>query len=53
MFSFFSPGELALLSRKAYYSAERATAILGIRPLISIEEGVRQSVDWCRVHGIS
>ena len=48
-----SPAELALLSRKVHYSAERATAILGLSPSISIEEGVRQSVDWCRVHGIA
>lgn len=48
-----SPGELSLLSRKVHYSSERATKILGLSPSISIEEGVRESVDWCRVHGIA
>lgn len=46
-------GELALLARKVYYSSERITQVLGLSPSVSFEEGVRQSVEWCRVHGIA
>jgi nucleoside-diphosphate-sugar epimerase len=46
-------GELALLARKVHYSTERATRILGLSPSISLEDGLRQSVEWCRVHGIA
>lgn len=48
-----SQGELALLGRRVHYSTERATRILGQSPSISVEEGIRQSVEWCRVHGIA
>jgi UDP-glucose 4-epimerase len=45
-------GELDLLARKVHYSTERATQVLGLSPSISFAEGVRQSVKWCRIHGI-
>ena len=44
--------ELHLLSRKARYVADRADRTLGISPSIPLEQGLRQSVDWCRVHGV-
>lgn len=43
--------ELRLLGRKVRYSAEQAARTLGITPSISLEEGLRQSVAWCRLHG--
>jgi nucleoside-diphosphate-sugar epimerase len=46
-------GELNLLARKVHYSTERATQVLGLSPSISFVEGVRQSVEWCRIHGIA
>lgn len=47
-----SSSELRLLSRKVHYLAERASRTLGVSPSISLEQGLRQSVDWCRVHGV-
>lgn len=47
-----SAGELALLTRKVHYAAERARRILGDVPLTPLDEGLRQSVAWCRVHGV-
>lgn len=47
-----SLGELKLLSRNVRYSAGQAARVLGISPSIPLEEGLRQSVDWCRVHGV-
>jgi nucleoside-diphosphate-sugar epimerase len=44
--------ELRLLHRKVHYSADRAARVLGSNPSIPLEEGLRQSVAWCRVHGI-
>jgi nucleoside-diphosphate-sugar epimerase len=44
--------ELSLLRRKVHYSADRAARVLGLSPSIPLEEGLRQSVAWCRVHGI-
>jgi len=48
-----SPSELALLGQRVHYSTERAARILGLSASISVEEGLRQSVAWCRVHGIA
>jgi nucleoside-diphosphate-sugar epimerase len=45
-------GELNLLGRKVYYSPDRAAQLLGAGPSISLEEGIRQSIAWCRVHGV-
>ena len=47
-----SLGELHLLSRKAHYLAQRAARILSLSPSIPLDEGLRQSVAWCRVHGV-
>jgi nucleoside-diphosphate-sugar epimerase len=44
--------ELNLLSRKVHYSARKAALVLGFRSTIPVEEGLRQSVAWCRVHGV-
>ena len=44
--------ELRLLRRKVHYSADRAARVLGLSTSIRLEEGLRQSVAWCRVHGI-
>ena len=44
--------ELNLLKRKVHYSADKAARILGWTPSISLEAGLRQSVAWCRVHGV-
>ena len=45
-------GELRVLSRKVHYSADQAARVLGLSPSIPLEEGLRQSVAWCRVHGV-
>jgi nucleoside-diphosphate-sugar epimerase len=47
-----SLGELNLLSRKVHYLADQAARVLGFNPSIPLEEGLRQSVAWCRVHGV-
>jgi nucleoside-diphosphate-sugar epimerase len=47
-----SSGELNLLGRKVHYPADRAAQVLGLQPSIPLDEGLRQSVAWCRVHGI-
>ena len=47
-----APGELQLLSRKVRYSANRASATLGVSPQMSLEAGIRQSIAWCRLHGL-
>lgn len=47
-----SSSELNLLSRRVYYSADQAALVLGVRPSIPLEDGLRQSVAWCRVHGV-
>jgi nucleoside-diphosphate-sugar epimerase len=44
--------ELNLLKRKVHYSAAHAARILGLTPSIPLEAGLRQSVAWCRVHGV-
>lgn len=47
-----SSTELALLSRRVHYIAKRAEATLGITPAIPLDQGISQSVAWCRLHGI-
>jgi len=47
-----SSSELNLLSRKVHYLADQAARVLGVSPSIPLEEGLRQSVAWCRVHGV-
>jgi nucleoside-diphosphate-sugar epimerase len=47
-----SSGELDLLGRKVHYIAERAEKTLGITPAVPLDQGIRQSVAWCRLHGI-
>jgi nucleoside-diphosphate-sugar epimerase len=44
--------ELGLLGRKVYYSAESAQKILNFTPATRLDEGVRESVTWCRAHGL-
>jgi nucleoside-diphosphate-sugar epimerase len=44
--------ELNLLKREVHYSAARAGRLLGVTPSIPLEVGIRQSVDWCRIHGV-
>jgi nucleoside-diphosphate-sugar epimerase len=44
--------ELGLLRMKVRYSWERAARVLGFRPTISLNEGLRQSAEWCRIHGV-
>jgi len=47
-----SSAELKLLNRRVHYSADKATRVLGIHPSVPLDEGLRQSVAWCRVHGV-
>lgn len=47
-----SRGELQLLRRKVHYVADQASRVLGFRPVVPLDEGLRQSVAWCRVHGV-
>jgi nucleoside-diphosphate-sugar epimerase len=47
-----SLGELNLLSRKVHYLADQAAQVIGFSPSIPLEEGLRQSVAWCRMHGV-
>ena len=47
-----SAGELKLLGRQVHYTGDRAADLLGISPSTTMEEGIRQSVAWCQVHGI-
>jgi nucleoside-diphosphate-sugar epimerase len=44
--------ELHLLRRHAHYSAKRATDLFGFRPAIALDEGLRETANWCKVHGI-
>jgi nucleoside-diphosphate-sugar epimerase len=44
--------ELSLLKRKVHYSARLAHRVLHFRPSVSLDDGLRQSVAWCRLHGI-
>jgi nucleoside-diphosphate-sugar epimerase len=47
-----TPGELSLLHRKVRYSWDRSALVLGFLPSISLTDGLRQSADWCRLHGV-
>ena len=47
-----TPDELHLLRQKVHCSTARAAHDIGFSPSISLDEGLRQSVAWCRVHGI-
>lgn len=47
-----SSAELKLLRRRVHYSADKAARVLGIAPSVPLDEGLRQSVTWCRVHGV-
>jgi len=44
--------ELDLLSRKVSYLSDQAARTLSMSPPISLDQGIRQSVAWCRLHGI-
>ena len=45
--------EMRLLGRKVHYLADQSARILGISPSVPLTEGLRQSVAWCRVHGVA
>jgi nucleoside-diphosphate-sugar epimerase len=47
-----TPEELHLLRRKVRCSRDRAARVIGFSPSMSLDEGLRQSVAWCRVHGV-
>jgi nucleoside-diphosphate-sugar epimerase len=47
-----TPEELHLWRQKVRYSWERAGRIIGFNPSTSLDDGLRQSAEWCRVHGI-
>jgi nucleoside-diphosphate-sugar epimerase len=44
--------ERDLWRQKVRYSWERAVRVIGFNPSMSLDEGLRQSAEWCRVHGI-
>jgi nucleoside-diphosphate-sugar epimerase len=45
--------EIKLLRRKVIYGWDRASAVIGFSPIISLNEGIRQSSEWCRRHGVT
>ena len=47
-----TPDELHLWRQKVCFSWERARNVLGFRPSITVDEGLRQSAEWCHTHGI-
>ena len=47
-----APGELKLLRRRVRYGWQRAEEVLGFKPEITLTDGLKQSADWCRVHGV-
>jgi nucleoside-diphosphate-sugar epimerase len=47
-----TPDELRLLRQKVRCSWWRAAHIIGFSPSVSLDEGLRQSAEWCRVHGV-
>ena len=47
-----SLNELKLLRRRVRYAAGRASEALGFTPSVSLEQGIQQSVAWCRLHGV-
>ncbi len=44
--------EVSLLRRKVRYIGDRAAKEIGFRPEVSLDEGLKQSANWCRTHGI-
>jgi len=46
------PGELRLWRQKVRYSSERANHVIGFSPSVLLDEGLRQSAEWCRIHGV-
>ena len=44
--------ETKLLRRRARYDWGRATKDLGFRPEMSLNEGLKISASWCRLHGV-
>jgi nucleoside-diphosphate-sugar epimerase len=47
-----TPDEIRLWRQKVRYSWDRASQVIGFNPSISLDEGLRQSVEWCRIHGV-
>jgi nucleoside-diphosphate-sugar epimerase len=47
-----TPDELHLLRQEVQYSWQRAARVIGFSPSMSLDEGLRQSANWCRVHGV-
>jgi len=47
-----TPDELHLLRQNVRYSWERAARVIGFSPSMSLDEGLRQSAEWCRIHGV-
>lgn len=47
-----TPDELHLLRQKVRCSWERAARVIGFIPSMSLNEGLRQSAEWCRIHGV-
>src|SRR5262249_8237418 len=47
-----TPVEFSLLRRKVRYGWEKAARELGFRPMMSLRDGLAQSANWCRTHGI-
>ncbi|MGY4368180.1 nucleoside-diphosphate-sugar epimerase [Bradyrhizobium sp. LB1.3] len=44
--------ELQLIRRRVTYNSERAVHELDFRPSISLLDGLKQSAEWCRSHGV-
>ena len=44
--------EIRLLRRKVRYSCHKAKRQFGLRDSISLEDGLRQSAEWCKIHGV-
>jgi nucleoside-diphosphate-sugar epimerase len=47
-----TPDELHLWRQKVRYSWERAARVIGFSPSMSLNEGLLQSAEWCRIHGV-
>jgi UDP-glucose 4-epimerase len=48
-----TPEELYLLHQRIRCSRDRAARVIGFYPSMSLDEGLRQSAAWCRLHGIA
>jgi nucleoside-diphosphate-sugar epimerase len=44
--------EISLLRRKVRYNWDRATKEIDFRPEVSLNDGLRQSANWCHTHGV-